>query len=115
MSVKRFWYDFEDCNGHKMVDFEQDKEYSLETVGDFWEIENLLNKLHDENQEYKNKIKKIEEIIDNRLDKNVRPKWQDNRELFIEEKVGYWFALEQLKKKLIRANICFEDVDIEDI
>lgn len=66
-------------------------------------------------KELENKITEIEEIIDTRLDKNVRPKWENNNELFVEEKVGYYYALKQLKKKLIREKLCFEGVDIEDI
>ena len=53
MAEKRFWYDFEDCNGAKIVDFENDKEYPLETIGDFRKIEDLLNSQHDENQRLK--------------------------------------------------------------
>lgn len=51
------------------------------------------------------KLKKISSIIDNRLDVNVVPKWSDNNELFIEEIVGYRYALQQLKKKLIREGL----------
>ena len=50
MTEKRFWYDFEDCTGAKIVDFKEDKEYSLETIGDFRAIEELLNMLHEENK-----------------------------------------------------------------
>ena len=48
MTEKRFWYDFEDVNGHKIVDFKNDKKYSLETIGDFREVVDLLNELNDE-------------------------------------------------------------------
>ena len=61
MTEKRFWYDFEDCNGAKIVDFKEDKEYSLETIGDFQTIEELLNNLHEENQSLK---RTIEDNID---------------------------------------------------
>ena len=75
----------------------------------------LLNEQDRQIKELEKKITKIEEIIDNRLDKNVRPKWHGNNELFIEEKVGYYYALKQLKKKLIREKICFNDINIEDM
>ena len=54
--TKRFWYDFEDCTGAKIVDFKEDKEYSLETIGDFRAIEELLNMLHEENEQLKSRI-----------------------------------------------------------
>ena len=53
---KRFWYDFEDCDGAKMVDFKKDKEYPLETIGDFRGIEELLNSLNDENEQLKKEL-----------------------------------------------------------
>ena len=42
---KRFWYDFENSNGAKIVDFKTDHEYPLETIEDFRQIEDLLNEL----------------------------------------------------------------------
>ena len=33
----------------------------------------------------------------------------EKTELFIEEKVGYFYALEQLKKKLIREDLLFKN------
>lgn len=56
MTAKRFWYDFEDCTGAKFVDFQNDEKYSLETVGDFRQIEDLLNALHKENHELKQRF-----------------------------------------------------------
>lgn len=65
-----------------------------------------LNELNEENKELKNKLAKVEEILNNRLSDDFRPVHSDGRtELFVEEKVGYWRALNQLKKKLIRENI----------
>lgn len=48
MTEKRFWYDFEDCNGQKIVDFKEDKEYPLETIGDFRKIEDMLNEQYEQ-------------------------------------------------------------------
>ena len=53
MIEKRFWYDFEDCNGPKIVDFKKDKEYPLETIGD-------LNNLSDENDQLKQSKKELQ-------------------------------------------------------
>lgn len=50
MTEKRFWYDFEDCTGAKIVDFKENKEYPLETIGDFRKIEKLLNEQHEQIQ-----------------------------------------------------------------
>ncbi len=80
-------------------------------------IVDKLNKLTDENeklqkekQQLKNNLLEIEKIINNRLDNNVVPKWSDGKtELFVEEKVGYWHALAQLKKKLIRSELLFQN------
>jgi len=70
MTEKRFWYDFEDVNGHKIVDFKNDKEYPLETIGDFREVVDLLNELQikcDNKQEHivvlENKIHRMREDI----------------------------------------------------
>ena len=60
MTEKRFWYDFEDCTGAKIVDFKEDKEYSLETIGDFQTIEELLNMLHEENEQLKQQLNDCE-------------------------------------------------------
>ena len=60
MTGKRFWYDFEDCNGPKIIDFKKDKEYPLETIGDFRGIEELLNSLDDENEQLKKEIGNLE-------------------------------------------------------
>ena len=69
-----------------------------------------LNKLQKEKQQLKNNLLEIEKIINNRLDNNVVPKWSDGKtELFVEEKVGYWHALAQLKKKLIRSELLFQN------
>lgn len=78
-------------------------------------IVDLLNEQDQQIKELEKKITKIEEIIDNRLDNKIIPKWDNNNELFIEEKVGYRYALRQLKKKLIREKICFKDMNIEDM
>lgn len=51
--TKRFWYDFEDCTGAKIVDFKEDKEYPLETIGDFKKIEKLLNEQHEQIEDLK--------------------------------------------------------------
>ena len=63
MTEKRFWYDFEDCTGAKMVDFKEDKEYPLETIGDFRKLEDLMNKqderikeLEKENLQYQKEL-----------------------------------------------------------
>lgn len=63
MTEKRFWYDFEDCNGAKIVDFVEDKEYSLETIGDFRKIEDVLNEQHEEIEELKSENKELIELI----------------------------------------------------
>lgn len=60
---------------------------------------------------YENQLKEIEKIIDNRLDPKVVPKFHGNVELFIEEKVGYYYALEQLKKKLKRKKLLYFEED----
>ena len=81
-------------------------------------LEDTCQRLNEQDQrigELEKKITKIEEIIDNRLDNKIIPKWDNNNELFIEEKVGYRYALRQLKKKLIREKICFNDINIEDM
>ena len=64
MTEKRFWYDFEDWNGAKIVDFKKDKEYPVETIGDFRGIEELLNSLNDENEQLKKEIKSKDKIIE---------------------------------------------------
>ena len=51
--TKRFWYDFEDCTGAKIVDFKEDKEYPLKTIGDFKKIEKLLNEQHEQIEDLK--------------------------------------------------------------
>ena len=56
MTEKRFWYDFEDWNGAKIVDFKKDKEYPVETIGDFRGIEELLNSLNDENEQLEKRL-----------------------------------------------------------
>ena len=53
MTEKRFWYDFEDCTGAKIVDFKEDKEYPLEIIGDFRKIEKLLNEQHEQIEDLK--------------------------------------------------------------
>lgn len=71
---------------------------------------NLLNKQDNEIEQLKNNLSEIEKIINNRLDPKVVPKFSDGKtELFIEEKVGYFYALEQLKKKLIREDLLFKN------
>ena len=65
MTAKRFWYDFEDPYGAKMVDFVDDKKYSLETIGDFREIENLLNTLSEENEQLKERNERQAKQLDN--------------------------------------------------
>lgn len=42
---KRFYYDFEDPNGHKIMDIQQGNNFPLETVGDFRNIVNVMNGL----------------------------------------------------------------------
>ena len=56
MTEKRFWYDFEDWDGAKIVDFKKDKEYPVETIGDFRGIEELLNSLNDENEQLEKRL-----------------------------------------------------------
>ena len=73
MTEKRFWYDFEDCNGAKIVDFKEEKKYPLETIGDFRNIEDLLNEQHEEIEYWKQKYKqKCEDtaIMTLAMDKN---------------------------------------------
>ncbi len=90
------------------------QEYYIDDEGDLHCIETLINtyitvmneKQHEIN-ELTEKLSQIEKIINNRLDDNVIPKWSNNQELFIEEKVGYHYALKQLKKKLIREGLLF--------
>ena len=70
----------------------------------------LLNELHEENQQLKNKLSKIEKIINNRLNLNVVPTFPDGKtKLGVEERWGYFYALEQLKKKLIRTDLLFQN------
>ena len=71
MTEERFWYDFEDVNGHKIVDFKNDKEYPLETIGDFREVVDLLNEqqatiteLKEENEQLKQRIALFEQQED---------------------------------------------------
>lgn len=64
MTEKRFWYDFEDCDGPKIVDFKKDKEYPVETIGDFRGIEELLNSLNDENVQLKQRNNFLKEQLD---------------------------------------------------
>ena len=65
MSEKRFTYDFEDCDGHKIIDFQNDfKAYPLETVGDFEELVALLNSLSDENEQLRQQNKELQDKID---------------------------------------------------
>ena len=91
-------------NGYCIVTDKEDTAYSID------ELVELLNELHKENQQLKNNLSEIEKIINNRLDNNVVPKWSDGKtELFVEEKVGYWHALAQLKKKLIRSELLFQN------
>ena len=91
-------------NGYCIVTDKEDTAYSID------ELVELLNELHKENQQLKNNLSEIEKIINNRLDNNVVPKWSDGKtELFVEEKVGYWHALTQLKKKLIRSELLFQN------
>jgi len=66
--INRFWYDFEDCTGAKIVDFKKDKEYPLETIGDFQEIEKLLNDLSDETDELKSILSQTVDILEKKLD-----------------------------------------------
>lgn len=69
-----------------------------------------INQLSEENQQLKNKLSEIEKIINNRLDPKVVPKFPDGKtELFVEERWGYGYALEQLKKKLIRTDLLFQN------
>ena len=107
MTEKRF-----ETNMRLVIDTE--KKYGRRVLN-AEEVVNLLNEQDQQIKELENKITKIEEIIDNRLDNKVIPKWENNNELFIEEKVGYRYALRQLKKKLIREKICFKDRNIEDM
>ena len=59
MTEKRFWYDFEDVTGHKIVDFKNDKEYPLETIGDFREVVDLMNDLNCEIELLKQKVEDL--------------------------------------------------------
>lgn len=60
MTEKRFLYDFEDPTGAKIVDYKEDKEYPLETIGDFMDIEDLLNEL---NRKYEQLNKTNEQFL----------------------------------------------------
>ena len=60
--TERFWYDFEDCTGAKIVDFKENKEYPLETIGDFRKIEKLLNEQHEQIERLKRNFKALEEV-----------------------------------------------------
>ena len=64
MTEERFWYDFEDCTGTKIVDFKEYKEYPLKTIGDFKKIEKLLNEQHETIQQLKAEIKQLNHDLD---------------------------------------------------
>ena len=87
MTEKRFWYDFEDCTGAKIVDFKEDKEYPLKTIGDFRAIEELLNMLHEENQQSRCRIQYLETKINRERNATSKQhlKWSDEAEEQITE------------------------------
>jgi hypothetical protein len=85
-----------------------------DNVNDIVDVLNLQQttiwELNRENEQLKNNLSEIEKIINNRLDPKVVPKFPDGKtELFVEEKWGYGYALEQLKKKLIRTDLLFQN------
>ena len=74
------------------------------------EADKILNELAEENQQLKNNLSEIEKIINNRLNLNVVPTFPDGKtKLGVEERWGYFYALEQLKKKLIRTDLLFQN------
>ena len=74
------------------------------------EADKILNELAEENQQLKLLTKEIEKIINNRLNLNVVPTFPDGKtKLGVEERWGYFYALEQLKKKLIRTDLLFQN------
>ena len=95
MTEKRFWYDFEDCKGAKIIDFKKDTEYALETIGDFRKIEDLLNELNDENECLKYKVNDLLYQIEY-VGKNNKS--CDECECFIED-IGYCWMWDMNVKK----------------
>lgn len=74
------------------------------------EADKILNELAEENKQLKNNLSEIEKIINNRLNLNVVPTFPDGKtKLGVEERWGYFYALEQLKKKLIRTDLLFQN------
>ena len=84
MTEERFWYDFEDVNGHKIVDFKNDKEYPLETIGDFREVVDLMNGLTAKNKVLRKEIERLkrqnEDILYNNA-KNMESLEKENEKL----------------------------------
>ena len=76
MAKKRFWYDFEDCTGAKMIDLKNDKEYPLETIGDFRDIEDLLNNFADENEQLKSENQELKQLLKSYKQSNEDYKYQ---------------------------------------
>ena len=111
--IHRFYYDNkgiariidlpEVLNGFDKAVVELTKKYNKECI----KLIDAERKI----KRYENQLKEIEKIIDNRLDPKVVPKFHGNVELFIEEKVGYYYALEQLKKKLKRKKLLYFEED----
>ena len=52
----RFYYDYEDPNGAKIMDLKEGKNYPLETIGDYGEIIKIMNELHEENEQLKKQL-----------------------------------------------------------
>jgi len=88
MTEERFWYDFEDPTGHKIVDFKNDKEYPLETIGDFREVVDLMNGLTAKNKVLHKEIERLKTQNEDILYNNAK-----NMELLEKEN-------EQLKKEI---------------
>ena len=69
MTTKRFQYDWEDNTGHKFIDLEKHEKYSLETIGDYQNIEYLLNSLAEKNKRLKQSIIRIGDMADEYWDR----------------------------------------------
>ena len=60
MTEKRYYYDYEDCDGHMFVDTKTGRRYPLKTVEDYLKIKDLLNDLINENKQLKQQLENIE-------------------------------------------------------
>lgn len=69
--TNRFYYDFEDPKGHKIMDLEKSKYYPLETIGDFQAIESLLNQYEKEELQLLSLIGDIKVLAEEKNHKKI--------------------------------------------